>query len=88
MKKLFTFSVFVLMAAVSVLADPIKPAKALQLAQEFMVPGHTMSLVAEAKPRRAAANVSAPYYIVSRGENQGFVIVSGDDCMPAILRIY
>ena len=84
MKKLFTLSMSALMA-VCAYADPITPAKALQLAQEFLVPGHTMSLVAEAKPRSAAANVTAPYYIVSRGENQGFVIVSGDDCLPTIL---
>ena len=85
MKKLLTLSVSVLLA-VSASADPITRAKALQLAQEYLVPGHTMSLVSEAKPRSAAAaNVTAPYYIISRGENQGFVIVSGDDCMPEIL---
>ena len=84
-KKLFTLCAFVLMG-LSASADPITKAKALQLAQEYLVPGHTMSLVAEAKPRSGGAtNVTAPYYIISRGENQGFVIVSGDDCMPTIL---
>ncbi|MCH5174374.1 MAG: C10 family peptidase [Prevotellaceae bacterium] len=83
-KKFFTLCAFVLMG-LSASADPITKAKALQLAQEYLVPGHTMSLVSEAKPRSAAAAENAPYYIISRGENQGFVIVSGDDCMPAIL---
>lgn len=84
-KKLLIFCTSVLMA-LSASADPITKAKALQLAQEYLVPGHTMSLVSEAKPRSGAvANESAPYYIISRGENQGFVIVSGDDCMPTIL---
>ena len=83
-KKFFTLCAFVLMG-LSASADPITKAKALQIAQEYLVPGHTMSLVAEAKPRKAMANVSAPYYIISRGENQGFVIVSGDDCLPEIL---
>lgn len=27
----------------------------------------------------------APYYIISRGENAGFVIVSGDECLPEII---
>ena len=80
-KKLFTLCAFVLMG-LSASADPITKAKALQLAQEYLVPGHTMSLAVEAKPRRVGANVTAPYYIISRGENQGFVIVAGDDCLP------
>lgn len=84
-KKLLIFCTSVLMA-LSASADPITKAKALQLAQEYLVPGHTMSLVSEAKPRSgAAANESAPYYVISRGENQGFVIVAGDDCLPEIL---
>ena len=85
-KKLFTLCAFVLMATVAS-ADPITKAKALQLAQEYLVPGHTMSLVAEAKPRMAAVadGDNAPYYVISRGENKGFVIVAGDDCLPEIL---
>ena len=83
-KKLFIMCCSML-ASVSMSADPITPAKALQLAQEFLVPGHAMSLVSEAKPRNAAAGANAPYYIISRGANQGFVVVSGDDCMPEIL---
>lgn len=84
MKKLITVSV-ALLSLMSVQANPITRAKALLLAQEYMVPGHQMVLAAEAKSRKAVAVQNAPYYIVSRGEGQGFVIVSGDDCLPAIL---
>ena len=76
-----------MLAAVGMSADPITPQRAMQIAQEYMVEGHTMSLAVKAKARRAIAttDVSAPYYVISRGENQGFVIVAGDDCLPEVL---
>ena len=82
MNKLFTLSVLMLWT-LAVQATPITRAQAMLLAQEYMVPGHQMVLAAEAKSRRAMAK-DAPYYIISRGAGQGFVIVSGDDCMPTI----
>lgn len=68
-------------------ADPITSSRALQIAQEYMVPGYTMSvqLEGEAKARTPLTSSSAPYYIISRGANQGYVIVAGDDCLPEIL---
>lgn len=84
MKKLLTLSA-ILLTVMGAEANPITRAKALRIAQEYLVPGHAMSIKAEAKTRRASASQTAPYYIISRGENQGFVIVSGDDCLPAIL---
>ena len=83
MKKLFALTVAML-SMIGMSANPITPEKALQIAQEYMVPGHTMTMQTQAKSRRASA-VSAPYYVISRGENQGYVIVAGDDCMPEIL---
>ena len=83
MKKLTLL--FALMGgALTLHANPITPDKALQLAQEYMVPGYQMSLAVEATSRRAAAE-SAPYYVISRGENQGYVIIAGDDCLPEVL---
>ena len=85
MKKITLLSLLGLLAA-GASANPITPQKAMQLAQEFMVPGHTMNMQVKAQARRAQAqSQSSPYYIISRGDNQGFVIVSGDDCLPEVL---
>ena len=76
-----------LLAALTASADPITPQRAMQIAQEYMVEGHVMNLAVKAKARRAmaATTTTAPYYVISRGENQGFVIVAGDDCLPEVL---
>lgn len=88
MKKL-TLLFTLMSVALTLQADPIIRAKAMQLAQEFMVPGYQMSLAIEAPTRRAAAatatEATAPYYVISRGENQGYVIIAGDDCLPEVL---
>ncbi len=91
MKKLLTLSLAIA-TSVAAMADPIDPVKAESIAQEYLVPGHTMTLVtcaqrSPAKARRLSASVAStsPYYIYSRGANQGFVIVSGDDCLPEVL---
>ena len=83
MKKL---SALLLLALVwvSAIADPIDLKRAMQIAQEYMVPGHSMALKKTAKARRASSKTS-PYYIISRGEDQGYVIVSGDDALPEVL---
>ncbi len=79
-------------ASQTVLADPIDLEQARKLAAPFIQNGEEASLVkkavrSEARSRNLAAGIkaTAPYYIFSRGENQGFVIVSGDDCLPKIL---
>lgn len=92
MKKLLSLVAMALVAAV-VSADPIDEAKAKRVAQEFIVPGHTMQLVyrAERLDKEAAAKLSAatlkssPYYVFSRGEDKGYVIVAGDNCLPLVL---
>ena len=73
-------------------ANPIDASKALDIASRYLVPGNAMQLVSKAKrtPERAKflpKNIAdtAPYYIISRGFDKGFVIVSGDDCLPEIL---
>lgn len=91
MKKLLTLSLG-LVSALTVCANPIDQAKAKSIASEYLKPGHSMTLVANArrtpsKARRLSAVVAAtsPYYVYSRGAGQGFVIVSGDDCLPEVL---
>lgn len=89
MKKLTTImAVFAISS--SAIANPIDLQKAKSIASQYIKPGHAMSLVKKAlrtKGRKvnAATAQSSPYYIYSRGENQGYVIVSGDDCLPQIL---
>lgn len=65
-------------------ADPITPQKAMQIAQEYFVPGKTMTMSVRAKARKATTQ-NSPYYIISRGTDCGYVIVAGDDCLPEVL---
>ncbi|MBR0045514.1 MAG: C10 family peptidase [Bacteroidaceae bacterium] len=87
MKKLLV-STLALLSALGINADPISRTEALQIAQEYMVPGYQMSMTNQAQAKlRASSSEYAPYYIISRGANQGFVIVSGDDCLPEVLGV-
>lgn len=77
-------------AAIAVSANPISPQNAETIATQYLVSGHTMQMVkmaARAKAVSGSVDVSksAPYYIISRGYDQGYVIVAGDDCLPEIL---
>lgn len=87
MKKLF-FSLLLCCMAGVVCADPIGPSRALKIAAAYVEEAPVK--VAYAPARRSsglqvAGDTLAPYYIVSRGDNAGFVIVSGDDCLPEII---
>lgn len=73
-------------------ADPITPERAAQLAAQYVADKASKPQLVKAGPRkRTAARLSrkaaesAPYYIYSRGDNCGFVIVSGDDALPEVL---
>ena len=92
MKKKLLIGIISLLASVSAWADPVSLAKAKELAAPFLTEGTEARLVKKAmrnenKARKVASAVqtTSPYYIFSRGENRGFVIVSGDDCLPTIL---
>ena len=70
-------------------ADPIGPSQAIKIASAYM---QAKPSAMRAQPVRRAntrsvseADTLAPLYIVSRGENAGFVIVSGDNCLPEII---
>ncbi|MBP5717282.1 MAG: Spi family protease inhibitor, partial [Bacteroidales bacterium] len=79
-------------------ANVISPNEALQLASRFTANAQSMKIQTAATAEAArlrqfgtSANETEttsaenpPFYIVSRGAGQGFVIVSGDDCMPAV----
>lgn len=81
-----------LLVAVGAKADPIDLQKAKDIASDYLIDTTEAMLVKragrdEAKARRLPAKTreAAPYYVFSRGEGQGFVIVSGDDCLPQVL---
>jgi hypothetical protein len=82
-----------LMLSASLMADPIDAERAKLLAAQFMPTADTQPQLVKRGTRRSvsgrrlapAYQTVAPYYIFSRGENQGFVIVSGDDALPEVL---
>ena len=79
-------------------ADVITPQQALQLASPYMQQG-AQSAALRLSPSQQAGTGSAltsvasqsdslpELYILSRGQGQGFVIVSGDDCLPSVLGV-
>ena len=87
MKKILLYLLFCSLVG-SVCADPIGPSRALRIASFY---GGDASMEMLCAPTRRSSDRSvvndtlAPYYIVSRGENAGFVIVSGDYCLPEII---
>lgn len=80
-------------SAATLQADPIDASQARHIAASLDgLSDSQVTLVAqaprdEAKSRGLSASTrsTSPYYIYSRGEGQGFVIVSGDDCLPQVL---
>ena len=90
MKKTMLYVVACLCAPASLWADPIGAERAQQIASAFMKKeGDKPRLVKRARRLKSQAQTAeatdAPLYVYSRGENQGFVIVSGDDCLPEVL---
>ena len=86
MKKLLLTTVLAV-ATIVAMANPIGRAAAMQKAQDFMLGINPQAqLQAGATPRKAMGNNgSAPFYIFNAENNQGYVIVSGDDRSEEIL---
>ena len=89
MKKNYLLISLLCCIASLVSANPVGPTRALQIASAYLQGEASVSRVApfrRAATRMAAeADTLAPLYVISRGENAGFVIVSGDDCLPEII---
>lgn len=88
--KRILLSMTALLCVLTAKADPIDLSKARELAAGYMKQGATPVLVskgisANQRRRKAAATTTPPYYVFSRGEGQGFVIVGGDDLLPEII---
>ena len=90
MKRLLLLFV-ALMALTMVQAGPITRQQALQQAVQFVKSlGGNQQLEAVAEraklaPRRQGVSQDEAYYVFNRGQNEGFVIISGDDLTPAVL---
>ncbi|MCM1313378.1 MAG: C10 family peptidase [Bacteroides sp.] len=92
MKKLFFLGMAGLLSSLTVSADPVGLETARQIAASYLQQSGEANLVkraprTEAKSRSVGATLqqTSPYYIFSRGEGMGYVIVSGDDCLPEVL---
>lgn len=86
MKKLLLTTVLAV-ATIVAMANPIGRSAAMQKAQDFMRGINPQAqLQAGTTPRKAMGNNGSPaYYIFNADNNQGFVIVSGDDRSEEIL---
>ncbi|MBF1383271.1 C10 family peptidase [Prevotella aurantiaca] len=87
MKKHFSFLTLLLGMSVTTVAAPIQPQKAKQLAENFFKGskngGAKLKMSYQAPDETKSGN--SLYYIINRGDNQGFVVVSGDTRTRAIL---
>ena len=87
-KKVLT--ICLLLLPLMLMAAPITQEQAKQKASEFMT-GHPkmakgrMLKAAQAPLKMQQAETAASYYVFNVGEQEGFVVVSGDDRTPAIL---
>lgn len=90
MKKLFSLLIVALFATTAVLADDISAEQALQIANQFVKSPSTQSLSRRRAPARAVVPVLAytqpsrvaaekdNVYVVNFGNDQGFVVISGE----------
>ena len=87
MKKHFSFLTLLLGMSVTTVAAPIQPQKAKQLAENFFKGskngGAKLKMSYQAPDETKSGN--SLYYVINRGDNQGFVVVSGDTRTRAIL---
>lgn len=84
MKKLL-LSVMAILVSSVIMADPIDLAKAKAIAAAYMDEGISPELVESSVTKKKTVSGNTPLYIFNRGNNKGFVIVSGDDSMPKII---
>lgn len=87
MKKLFNVALLTLVS-IAASADPVDKSTALYTAKNYLAQkGKVMveSKMAYRAPRKTQALEQSYYYVFNAGNEQGYVIVSGDDRTPEIL---
>jgi len=92
MKRTVTLLIAVLCVAQFSYAQQVSKEAAREKAASFMrelngaqLASSQRQLRTTAKRQSTQADTSQPYYIFNAEDNKGFVIVSGDDCVPGIL---
>lgn len=84
-KRLFSSMLFAFIA-LWCMAQGITPEVAFQKAQAFMqAKGHSLEQSVASRPNSRRAQGQAAYYVFNAKQQQGFVIVSGDESTEAIL---
>ena len=84
-KRLFSSMLFAFIA-LWCMAQGITPEAAFQKAQAFMqAKGHSIEQAVASRPNSRRAQGQAAYYVFNAKQQQGFVIVSGDESTEAIL---
>ena len=87
MKKFYSV-IALLMMALSVSAAPVDQETALGEARAFLlrnVKGKAGMKLAPARQELTLGQSSEAYFVFNVGQEEGFVVVSGEDCTPAIL---
>ena len=88
--KRIVLSIYMLLLPLLLMSAPVTQEQAMQKACEFVMGHPRMTkgqvLRASKAPRKLqTAQTGVGYYVFNIGEQQGFVVVSGDDRTPAIL---
>ncbi len=73
-----------LLLAIADYAAPVTRERARQLASAYMKSGVEPRMI-QRKNSSVLVSEAEPLYVFSRGQGEGFVIVSGDDRMPAVI---
>ena len=89
MKKSFTLIAFLMLLCQMVFAGPIDQAQALKLAENFFGAGATraqlkMTYKASAITRAGQAEENL-FYIINRGNDQGYVVIAADNRVKTVL---
>lgn len=82
MKKFVTVYVFLCFSVIAI-AEKVSPTEAFQAALPYI----KSSSVSTSARQSRAGSAEQPVYIFSRGEGEGFVIVSGDNSLPLVLGV-
>lgn len=92
MRKLYSMLVLLLCLSTVGLAAPVQPQKAKQLADNFFgrsaSGNRNLNITYQAKAKSTTADNNENdnlYYVINRGENNGFVVISADSRTRAVL---
>ena len=84
MKRISVLLLSTVITSGTICANPIDRQRAITLAKDYIESSHTLAIQEPANLQQSG-QAAPPYYIISRGNGQGYVIVSGDDCVPTII---